>query len=140
MRSFLARAGWDNAKLSPLPGDASTRSYVRAEHSGRKAMVMDRPQGAETPACPPGASAEERRALGYNAIARLAGADCARFVAVAEYLRARGLSAREIFAADPQHGFVLMEDLGHALYADVLGEGRNERELYCAAIEALARI
>lgn len=89
MRAFLARAGWDNAKLSPLPGDASTRHYLRAEDSGRHAMLMDQPQGAEAPACPPGASAEERRALGYNAIARLAGADCARFVAVADYLRKR---------------------------------------------------
>jgi aminoglycoside/choline kinase family phosphotransferase len=144
MREFLARAGWDNAKLSPLPGDASTRRYVRAEDcskdSGRKAMVMDQPQGAETPACPPGATPEERRALGYNAIARLAGADCARFVAVAEYLRKRGLSAPEIYAADTKQGFVLMEDLGNALYADVLADGGNEPELYRAAIDALARI
>jgi len=140
MRAFLARAGWDKAELSPLPGDASTRRYLRAEDRGRKAMLMDQPQGAETPACPPGASAEERRALGYNAIARLAGADCARFVAVAEYLRKRGLSAPEIYAADTGCGFVLMEDLGNDLYADVLADGGNEIELYRAAIEALARI
>src|SRR5580698_8817480 len=135
MRDFLAHAGWGNAKLAPLPGDASTRRYLRAADRGRKAMLMDQPQGAETPACPPGASAEERRALGYNAIARLAGADCARFVAVAEYLRKRGLSAPDIYAADTRQGFVLMEDLGNDLYADVLADGGNEPELYRAAIE-----
>jgi aminoglycoside/choline kinase family phosphotransferase len=140
MRGFLAHAGWDQATLSPLPGDASTRRYLRAEDRGRKAMLMDQPQGAETPACPPGATAEERRALGYNAVARLAGADCARFVAVAGYLRKRGLSAPEIYAADAANGFVLMEDLGNDLYADVLADGGNEKELYRAAIEALASL
>ena len=81
-RAFLKQAGWGAASLAPLPGDASTRHYLRAEQNGRIAMLMDQPQGAETPACPPDASAEQRRGLGYNAIARLAGADCARFVAV----------------------------------------------------------
>ena len=61
-------------------------------------------------------------------------------MAVAEYLRKRGLSAPDIYAADTKQGFVLMEDLGNDLYADVLGEGGNEPELYRAAIEALARI
>ena len=95
MRGFLKEAGWKNATLSPMPGDASTRRYLRVSEPSRHAMLMDQPQGAESPACPPGASAEERRALGYNAIARLAGADCARFIAVAHYLRERGLSAPE---------------------------------------------
>jgi len=140
MRDFLARAGWADAKLSPLPGDASTRRYLRANGGVRKAMLMDQPQGAETPACPPGATPEERRALGYNAVARLAGADCARFVAVAGFLRQQGLSAPEIFAADTKQGFVLMEDLGNDLYADVLADGGNEIDLYRAAIDALARI
>jgi len=140
MRAFLARSGWGRAHLTPLPGDASTRHYLRATANGRKAMLMDQPQGAETPASPPHASAEERRALGYNAVARLAGADCGRFVAVADYLKKRGLSAPEIIAADSSEGFVLMEDLGNDLYADVLSNGGNERELYSTAIEALARI
>ncbi len=140
MRQFLARAGWGAAQLAPLPGDASTRRYLRANLNGKSGMLMDQPQGAETPAAPPDATAEERRALGYNAIARLAGADCARFVAVADYLRGRGLSAPVIHAADTRDGFVLMEDLGNDLYADVLGNGGDEIELYRAAIEALARI
>ena len=81
---------------------------------------------AETPAAPANATPEERRALGYNAVARLAGADVGRFVAASNYLRRLGLSAPEIYAADPQQGFVLIEDLGDALYADVLMNGADE--------------
>ena len=140
LRAFLARAGWGEAALMPLPGDASTRRYLRAVLGERVAMVMDQPLGAETPPCPPEASDEARRALGYNAVARLAGADCARFVAVAEFLRGHGLSAPQIYAAEPQNGFVLMEDLGERLYADVLLAGADENQLYQSAAEALARL
>ena len=44
------------------------------------------------------------QALGYNAVARLAGADTSRFQAVAEHLRARGLAAPQIHAADHAAG------------------------------------
>jgi len=101
---------------------------------------MDQPQGAETPAAPPDASAAERAALGYNAVARLAGADCARFAAVADYLRGQGLSAPEILAADHPNGFVILEDLGDDLFADVLAAGGDEEALYRAAVEVLAHI
>ena len=140
MRDFLDRAGWGAAAIAPLPGDASTRRYARLALNGRKAMLMDQPQGAETPAAPPDASAAERAALGYNAVARLAGADCARFAAVADHLRGNGLSAPEILAADHANGFVLLEDLGDDLFADVLAAGGDEEALYRAAVEVLARL
>lgn len=139
-REFLAHAGFRGAALAPLPGDASTRRYARVALNGRKAMLMDQPQSAEAPACPSGATPQLRRALGYNAIARLAGADCARFVAAADYLRRKGLSAPEIYAADAVQGFVLMEDLGDDLYTDVIDKGGDEDELYATAVEALAHI
>lgn len=140
MQAFLAGAGWGDAVLKPLQGDASTRRYLRAELRGRKAMVMDQPQNAETPPAPAGASDTERLALGYNAVARLAGADCGRFVAVAHYLRSRGLSAPEIYACDPAEGFVLLEDLGDELYADAVPAGADETQLYRTAVEALAQL
>ncbi len=140
LQGFLKSAGWDAAAQHPLPGDASTRRYIRLAMDGRRAMLMDQPQGAEAPPCPPGASAEERRALGYNAVARLAGADTGRFVAAADFLRARGLSAPEVYAADNKQGFVLSEDLGDALYADVLSEGGDAEALYGAAVDALAKL
>src|SRR6185437_6927810 len=54
--------------------------------------------------------------------------------------RSRGLSTPEIYAADCDAGFVLMEDFGDRLYADILGGDGNEVELYKAAVEALARL
>jgi aminoglycoside/choline kinase family phosphotransferase len=140
MMDFLRSAGWGSADVRALPGDASTRRYFRVVSGARHAMLMDQPQHAETPAAPADATPEERRALGYNAVARLAGADCARFVAIADFLRSRGLSAPEIYAADCAAGLVLMEDFGDRLYADILSGGGNEAELYKAAVEALARL
>jgi N-acetylmuramate 1-kinase len=139
-RTFLDRAGWRDATVMPLPGDASTRHYARVEKGGRKAMLMDQPQHAEQPTAPAGASPDERRALGYNAVARLAGGDVGRFVAVANHLRGLGLSAPEIHAADPAAGFALIEDLGDGLYADVIGHGADEHTLYRAAAEVLATL
>jgi N-acetylmuramate 1-kinase len=139
-RAFLDSAGWRGAEIAPRPGDASTRSYARVKHGARKAMLMDQPQTVETPAAPANATPEERRALGYNAVARLAGADTARFAAVANHLRGLGLSAPEIYAADHGQGFVLIEDLGDGLYADVLTNGADERGLYESAAEVLAAL
>jgi aminoglycoside/choline kinase family phosphotransferase len=82
-----------------------------------------------------------RRALGYNALARLAGADCARFVAAARYLRRAGLCAPDIYAADIPRGLLLIEDLGDSLYTDVIAnDGVSELTLYQAAIDALVRL
>lgn len=140
MQDFLARSGWGTARVTPLPGDASTRHYARLAMGGRKAMLMDQPQGAESPTAPADASEETRRALGYNAVARLAGADCVRFAAVAAWLRAHGLAAPDIYAADHANGFVILEDLGDALFADVLAQGSDEKTLYEAAVEVLAKL
>ena len=140
MHDFLAHAGWGQARVTPLPGDASTRRYARLKDGARIAMLMDQPQGAEAPTAPADADEAVRRALGYNALARLAGADCARFVAASEWLRGHGLAAPEIHAIDAANGFVILEDLGDALFADVLADGGDEKALYEAAVEVLARI
>lgn len=140
IRDFLKSAGWGNAALAPLPGDASTRRYFRVGDGARKAMLMDQPQHAEAPVAHAHATPDERRTLGYNAIARLAGADVGRFVAASNYLRAQGLTAPEIYHADTKQGFALIEDLGNDLYADVLTDGADADLLYGAAIDALAKL
>ncbi|MFO1247795.1 MAG: phosphotransferase [Alphaproteobacteria bacterium] len=137
---FLNASGWGDAIVTPLPGDASTRRYARLALNGRKAMLMDQPQGAETPTAPPDASEEERRALGYNALARLAGADCARFAAASDWLRGLGLAAPAIHAADHAQGLVILEDLGDDLFAQVLAGGGDGAAMYKAAAEVLAKI
>ncbi len=139
-RDFLRAAGWGDAEIAPLPGDASTRHYSRLHLGGRRAMLMDQPQQAETAVAPVTADETTRRALGYNAVARLAGGDCRRFTAVAEYLRARGLGAPAIHAADYPHGWLVLEDLGDTLFTDVLANGASEEELYKAAVEILAKL
>jgi aminoglycoside/choline kinase family phosphotransferase len=139
-KDFLHRFGWGDAVVTPLPGDASTRHYFRLISGGKRALLMDQPQGAEAPAAPEQAGETERRALGYNALARLAGADTSRFQAVAEYLRNRGLAAPRIHATDHTSGFVILEDFGDTLFADVLADGASEEELYKAAVEVLAKL
>jgi len=138
--NFLRKAGWEGAEIAPLPGDASTRHYARLRLGARNAMLMDQPQGAETALAAPDANEAVRRALGYNAVARLAGADCRRFVAAAEFLRARGLGAPQIYAADFPCGLLLLEDLGDTLFTDVIPQGVAEEQLYKAAVEVLARL
>jgi N-acetylmuramate 1-kinase len=140
MTAFLSASGWGAAERRPLPGDASTRHYIRLHLGQRTAMLMDQPGAAETPTAAPDASPEDRAALGYNALARLAGADCARFVAASRYLRGCGLAAPDIYAADIAQGFLLLEDLGVALYTDILTDGGDERTLYEAAIDGLVRL
>jgi N-acetylmuramate 1-kinase len=135
---FLKQAGWGDAERLPLTGDASTRRYTRLRRGSRTALLMDQPQTAEAPTAAAGATPEERKALGYNAVARLAGADCARFIAAADYLSGLGLSAPAILAADAPAGFVLLEDLGADLFTDSLAKGADERQLYEGAAEVLA--
>lgn len=135
--AFLKAAGWEKAEAHALAGDASTRSYERLTLGGRRALLMNAPPAAESAACPVDASPEERRALGYNAMARLAGPNLNAFVAIANALRLTGLSAPEIYAADTEQGFALIEDLGDDLYARIIEKGADETTLYEAAVDAL---
>lgn len=139
-QGFLRSAGWEGAEIAPLPGDASTRHYARLRLGGRRAMLMDQPQAAEAAMAPSDGDEAARRALGYNAVARLAGADCRRFTAAAEYIRARGLGAPAIHAADYSSGLLLLEDLGDTLFTDVIPRGVPEDQLYKAAVEILAKL
>ena len=138
--AFLDRAGWATAQRHPLAGDASTRRYVRLADGARTAMLMDAPSGAEAPACPPDASPEERKALGYNAEARLAGPNLTAFAGLSDALCERGFSAPSILASDLEHGFLLLEDLGDALFARLLPDQMHEGSLYAAAVDTLAAI
>jgi len=105
---FLAASGWDAAKRSSLAGDASARRYDRLEG----AVLMDAPA--------------------------LDGEDIGPFLKVARYLSECGLSAPEIYVADPQNGLIVMEDLGDDLYVRVCeNHPDQETALYEAAIDVL---
>jgi aminoglycoside/choline kinase family phosphotransferase len=112
---FLARAGWGAASVAPLAGDASPRRYFRAEGPTGRAVLMD-----ADPAT---------------------GEDVRPFAALTGLLRARGFSAPEILAADSENGFLLLEDLGDALYARACAaDPAMEAPLYEAAVDLLGAL
>ena len=138
---FLQNAGWGNAKRQALTADASTRSYERVELNGKTALLMNAPQNLEAALCPPHATPEERKALGYNASARLAGSDMIAFKAIADGLTAHSLSAPIIYDMNASEGFALIEDLGDDLYAEHLKKTpRAEKALYENAALVLVHI
>ncbi|MFN4312080.1 MAG: aminoglycoside phosphotransferase family protein [Ferrovibrio sp.] len=109
-RDFLARTGWSAASRAKLAGDASFRKYERLHLDGRAAVLMDAPPPQE---------------------------DVRPFLRIARLLLQHGYSAPRIMAEDPEHGFLLLEDLGDDLYASLIRQGHAELPLYEAAIDFL---
>ena len=133
---FLKAAGLADAVRVPLAGDASTRRYERLTTAdGRKLILMDQAPAEESAVAPEDADADQRRALGYNAEARLAGGSVAAFVAIAGWLRERGLSTPAIGARDTAAGLAVLEDLGDDIFAS---HDRDLQTIYGAAVDALA--
>ncbi|GGD16112.1 aminoglycoside phosphotransferase family protein [Aquisalinus flavus] len=139
-KAFLEEAGWLAAHRAAITGDASTRSYHRLTLDGRKAILMNAPPAAESASCPPDATPSQRALLGYNAQARLAGANLHAFTTLAGILRDSGLHAPEIYAADADHGFALLEDLGDDLYVRAIDKGAEEHDLYARAADVLVHL
>ena len=140
--AFLHRHGLAGAGREPLAGDASTRAYTRLHPAGGGAplILMDAPPAAESAPAPADATAEQRIALGYNAVTRLAGGRIDAWAAVAAFLRARGLSAPAVAALDAEQGFAVLEDLGSDLLRDRLDAGADPVEVYGQAIDLLAAL
>ncbi|MBL8537352.1 MAG: phosphotransferase [Hyphomonadaceae bacterium] len=137
---LLEETGFADAQRVPLAGDASTRRYERLNLAGRRAILMDAPKSSESAPCPPTATPDERRALGWNATARLAASRVDAFVAVASYLETLGLTPPQIYGADCEAGYAILEDLGDDLYANVIANGADEIVLYEEAARVLARV
>ena len=137
---FLKAHGLGEAARLPLSGDASTRRYERlTTPSGRSLIFMDQPPVESAP-CPPDATPEQRRAAGYNALARLAAGRVDAFVAAAGWLRTQGLSAPRVDAHDAGAGLAVLEDLGDDLYATLIAAGTSEGPLYFSAIMTLVHL
>lgn len=103
LRNFLHRSGYALADRQRMQGDASTRLYERIVRDGKPAILMNAPRRPDGPPV--------RDGKPYSAIAHLA-EDVRPFVAMADGLRALGFSAPEIYAADLDQGFLLLEDFG----------------------------
>ena len=129
LTDFLERDPlWGEAEARYLQGDASARSYARLAAGDRRAVLMDWPRQPDGPPI--------RDGLPYSRIAHLA-EDVRPFVAVAQALRAAGLSVPEILAADLERGFLILEDLGDRVFAAELEAGASQGELWRAATDAL---
>ena len=138
---FLADAGYADAARFMLPSDASTRRYERLTlPDGSTLMLMDAAPVMESPPCDPAWSAEQRIVSGWNATARLAASRVDAFAAVARHLRSLDLSAPAVHALDGPNGLAVIEDFGDNAFARLMEQGADERELYFAAIDALAAL
>lgn len=103
LRTFLHENGCALAERQRMQGDASTRVYERIVRDGKPAILMNAPRRPDGPPV--------RDGKPYSQIAHLA-EDVRPFVAMADGLRALGFSAPQIYAADLEHGFLLLEDFG----------------------------
>jgi hypothetical protein len=111
---FLASCGWQGAQILPLAGDASFRRYFRVVDGKRSAVLMDAPPPHEDPR---------------------------PFIAVAEWLIGRGLSAPEILARDLDKGLLLLGDFGSERLRETLDtDPHRERELYELATDVLIQL
>ncbi|MGY6551563.1 MAG: aminoglycoside phosphotransferase family protein [Erythrobacter sp.] len=119
LHAFIARAGWGDAEIKPLPGDASFRRYFRLRRvtgkgGGDTAMLMHAPPPHEDPA---------------------------PFLKVARWLADHGMRAPAILAEDAAAGWVLTEDFGNDRMRDWLdARPQDEAPAYEAAIDALAAL
>jgi N-acetylmuramate 1-kinase len=104
LRALLETSGMLEAQRERMPGDASTRSYARLHLDGTS-ILMNSPRRPDGPAIYDGKS--------YSAAVHLA-EDVKPFVAIANGLRARGLSAPAIRHHDLDSGFLITEDFGQA--------------------------
>lgn len=113
--AFIAGTDWAGAERKPLAGDASNRRYERLYLSGQTAVLMDAPHEK--------------------------GEDIRPFIKIARFLAELGLSAPAILAEDDQNGFLLLEDLGDALFARVIPKNPDsEGLLYQAATDVLVHL
>ena len=139
--AFLADAGLADARVEPLPADASTRSYARLSRERRPSLIlMNAPPVEDSPPCWPTATEAERLTAGYNATARLAASRVHAFVATSAWLRAQGLSAPQVIAFDAEAGLAVIEDLGDGLFARLIEDGAEARPFYEAAIDVLVHL
>lgn len=130
IRSFLDRAGHQEARRSYLLGDASIRAYETITRPGVPPLIlMDAPERRDEPVL--------RDGLPYSRLARLA-QSVAAFVGVANALREAGFSTPRIHAQDLEQGLLLVEHLGEEHFVATGGAPLEAR--YLAAARLLAAL
>lgn len=110
-RAFLSNAGWGEAQIQPLAGDASFRRYFRIVDGARRSILMDAPPPHEDPR---------------------------PFISVGEWLCDHGFAAPAILARDLDQGLVLLEDFGDERVREYLDAApAEEMAIYTRAVDLL---
>jgi tRNA threonylcarbamoyl adenosine modification protein YjeE len=109
LRRFLDGARHLDDRRVRMAGDASTRSYARLIRDDSVFILMNAPKRPDGAAIYGGKS--------YSAAVHLA-EDVKPFVAIANGLRAHGISAPAIHHADLDEGFLITEDFGTAMFIE----------------------
>src|SRR5690554_5714293 len=110
--------GWGEVvpgQLQPASADASFRQYFRWSDAQRSLIIMDAPPPQE---------------------------DVRPFIRIAGLLADAGVHTPEILAADPEQGFLLIEDLGARTYLESIQAGITDAEferMFAGALQALVR-
>ena len=125
-RDFLARSGHGDAERAYFTGDASARVYELVGGGAQPLVLMNSPKLVLGPPV--------RDGQPYAEIAHTAQSVSA-FVAIDRALKAGGVAVPEIFAADLDQGFLLIEHLGSGSFLDA---GKPIASRYAAAAELLA--
>lgn len=136
--AFLAANGLSDAVRTPMSGDASTRAYERVRLGDRSWILAKSGRAAITGViCPIDADAGQRRALGYDALARRSCSRVDAFVCVADWLHGLGLPTPGITAFDLDTQLLLQEDLGDATLFDALAPDQDDPHRYRQSIDLL---
>ncbi|MEM9284507.1 MAG: phosphotransferase [Pseudomonadota bacterium] len=134
---FLASTPWADATVEPLGSDASIRQYFRLIGGPHQALLMDAPTAAIASPCPPGATEDERRALGYVAMVRGPGNALPAYHAASIILDECGLLVPSMVEMDAENGFGIVEDLGDERVSLASFTKGVEERLYSAAADAM---
>lgn len=109
--SLNTPANWHPIELQSLGGDAGFRRYFRFQQPSQW-LAVDAPPTTE---------------------------DSGQFIAIAQLLRHQNVRSPEILAADPEQGFLLVEDMGDQLLLRAV-DNTNADPLYKLAMDTLLQL
>lgn len=114
--NFPVSAGYE--VLAPVGSDGSNRKYARVRYGAKTAILMESvPDGS------PGATA---------------GHSVSDYVRISQWLRDADLNAPEVYEADPEKGFMLVEDFGDLTFRRAMEcNAESSESLYALAADVL---
>ena len=115
---FLESSGW--VKGQPVGQDSSIRRYFRASKGGQTAILMETVPDS-SPYATPGHSITD-------------------FIKVSKWLNEIGLKAPEIYDADIENGYLLLEDFGEVCFKRMMQSADRSKAAYVLAARVLEHL